>query len=86
MLERERIIEIVVAVAVVFAMLGAMVAIGSTYGADDSVLSPDGAELLVGAIIGFIFLLLGVGLALAFVLNEPGEGLEDDDADAKSTA
>jgi len=84
MLERERIIEIVVAVAVVIAMLGAMIAIGSTYGGDDSVLSPDGAELLVGAIIGFIFLLLGVGLALAFVLNEPGEGLEDDDADAKS--
>ncbi|EMA38234.1 DUF7472 family protein [Halobiforma nitratireducens] len=88
MLERERIIEIVVAVSSVFLMLGVMIGIGLEYGADNSLLSPDGAELLVGAIIGFIFLLTAVGIGLAYVMNEPGDGLEDDadDADAKSAA
>ncbi|THE66739.1 hypothetical protein D8Y22_01035 [Salinadaptatus halalkaliphilus] len=86
MLERERLIEIVVAVSVVVIMLGTMIAIGSTYSAsDDSVLTPDGAEMLVGAIIGFIILLTGVGIGLAYILNEPGDGLEED-AEASSTA
>jgi len=83
MLERERIIEIVVAVAAVLVMIGAMLWIGTTYGSDNGVLTTDGAELLVGVIVGFIFLLLAVGLGLAFVMNEPGEGLEDD-TDAQS--
>ncbi|ARS89607.1 DUF7472 family protein [Natrarchaeobaculum aegyptiacum] len=82
MLERERIIEIVVAVAAVFVMIGAMLWIGTTYGGDNGVLTTDGAEVLVGAMVGFIVLLLGVGLVLAYVMNEP-EGF-DDDADAQS--
>ncbi|MDQ2051821.1 hypothetical protein RBH26_15185 [Natronolimnohabitans sp. A-GB9] len=84
MLERERIIEIVVAVAAVLLMLGTMAFIGSEYGGDNGVLSPEGGELLVGAIIGFIFLLLGVGIALAFVLNDPEDGLDDTDAETGS--
>ena len=86
MLDREQIIEIVVAVAAVLVMLGTMLVIGDTYGGDDSILQPDGGEILVGAIVGFILLLTLVGIVLAFVMNEPGEGLEDDDADAQSTA
>ena len=78
MLEREQIIELVVAVSVVFIMLGAMVAVGSTYGGDDSVITPDGAELLVGVIVGFIVLLTAVGIGLAFVMNDAEDGLEDD--------
>ncbi len=78
MLERERLIEIVVAVGIVFAMLGAMVAIGTTYGSENGILSPDAADLLVGAIVGFILLSTAIGIALAFALNEPGEGLEDE--------
>lgn len=84
MLERERIIEIVVAVTAVFLMLGVMISIGSQYGSDNGTLSPEGGEMLVGAIVGFIFLMTAVGLVLAYVMNEPGEGLEDDDADAGS--
>ncbi|WP_049928808.1 DUF7472 family protein [Halopiger goleimassiliensis] len=86
MLDREQIIQIVVAVTAVFAMLGTMYVIGTTYGGDTGTLSSDGAELLVGAIVGFIFLLTAAGLVLAYVMNEPGEGLEDDDVDAQSTA
>ncbi|RQH01006.1 DUF7472 family protein [Natrarchaeobius oligotrophus] len=87
MLDREQLIEIVVAVSAIFLMLGVMFHIGSTYGGDNGVLTPDGAELLVGAIVGFVFLLTAVGIGLAFLLNEPGAGLEDDeDADAQSPA
>ncbi|ELY55771.1 DUF7472 family protein [Natronolimnohabitans innermongolicus] len=71
MLERERIIEIVVSVTAVFIMLGVMWSIGTEYAGDDSILTPEGGELLVGAIVGFIFLLLVIGVALAFLLNDP---------------
>ena len=80
MLERERIIEIVVAVGAVLVMLGVMVMIGSEYGTEDSTLSMDGGEMLVIAIVGFIFLLTIVGVGLAFLLNDP-ETSDEDDAD-----
>ncbi|AGB39616.1 DUF7472 family protein [Natronococcus occultus] len=85
MLERERIIEIVVAVSSVFLMLGAMMFIGSEYGGADSALSPEGGELLVGVIVGFILLLTAVGFVLAYLLNDPADGL-DEDADAQNAA
>lgn len=86
MLERDRIIEIVVAVSTVFLMLGAMIGIGSEYGGDNGALTTEGGEILVFAIIGFILLLTLVGIALAFVMNEPGDGLETDDTETKSSA
>ena len=72
MLERDRIIEIVVAVLVVFTMIGAMVYIGSIDG-DDSTLTPEGGEMLVLAIVGFIFLVTLVGVVLAYMMNDPPE-------------
>ncbi|MXV62946.1 hypothetical protein GS429_12880 [Natronorubrum sp. JWXQ-INN-674] len=87
MLDRDQIIEIVVAVSSVLLMLGVMMNIGAEYGSANGGLTPDGAELLVGAIVGFILLLTVVGIGLAYVMNEPGDGLEaDDDADAKNAA
>ncbi|AFZ72690.1 DUF7472 family protein [Natronobacterium gregoryi] len=86
MLERERIIEIVVAVFAVALMIGVMIGIGSIHGGHDSVLSSEGAELLVWAIVGFIVLLTAVGVGLAYVMNEPGDGLEDEDAETQSPA
>lgn len=88
MLERERIIEIVVAISAVLLMLGAMIGIGSQYTADGETMSAEGGELLVIAIVGFILLLTAVGFALAFLLNDPEDGLEteDDDPDAQSAA
>ncbi|MWV41713.1 hypothetical protein [Natrialba sp. INN-245] len=86
MLDREQLIEIVVSVSSIVVMLGAMIYIGTEYGTDTGVLQPDGAELLVWTIVGFIFLLTAVGIALAFVLNDPEDGLEDDDADTQSAA
>lgn len=76
MLERERIIEIVVAVAAVFLMLGSMVAIGSQYGSANSTLSSQGGQMLVGVIIGFIFLLTAIGIGLAYALNDSEDDVE----------
>lgn len=78
MLERERIIEIVVAVSSVAVMIGTMVYIGSTYSGSNNALSPEGGELLVAAIVGFVFLLVAVGIVLAYALNDPRDGLEDE--------
>lgn len=70
MLEREQLIEIVVAVAAVFLMLAAMVAIGASYGAENSTLSPQGGQMLIGVIIGFVVLMTAIGVGLAYILNE----------------
>ncbi|GAB7019166.1 hypothetical protein [Halostagnicola sp. A-GB9-2] len=78
MLERERIIEIIVAVFSVAVMIGTMVHIGSTYSGTNNALSPEGGEMLVAAIVGFVFLLVAVGIVLAYVLNDPEDGLEDE--------
>ncbi|WP_254521600.1 DUF7472 family protein [Natrinema caseinilyticum] len=75
MLDREQIIEIVVSVGAVLFMLAAMVYVGSTYGID-STLSPEGGWMLVWVIAGFILLLTAVGIGLAYMLNEPEDGLE----------
>ena len=84
MLERDRIIEIIAAVSAVVLMLAAMYWIGTTYGsADAGGLEAEGGELLVGAIIGFIVLLLFVGIGLAFALNDPEDGLEDEEAETE---
>ncbi|GAB3666928.1 DUF7472 family protein [Halopiger thermotolerans] len=85
--EREQLIEIVTAVSAVLLMLGAMVFIGIAYGGESGVLRPSGAHLLVGVIVGFIVLMTAVGVGLAYVLNDPEDGLENDDevdADAES--
>ncbi len=79
MLERERIIEIIVAVSSVFLMLGIMMSIGTNYGDSGATLSTEGGELLVAAIIGFILLLTVVGIGLAFALNPSEDGAESDD-------
>lgn len=86
MLARERIIEIVVAVTAVFLMIGTMYGIGLTYGADEGGLSAEGGEMLVGVIVAFIVLLTIMGLALAFVTNEPEDESEDEDPNAGTTA
>lgn len=86
--EREQLIEIGVSVSAVVVMLSAMLWVGTTYGGRNGVLQPDGAEILVYVIIGFIFLMTAVGIALAFLLNEPEDGLEgesDDEVEAQST-
>lgn len=80
-LERERIVEAVVAVAVTALMFGAMFVIGSNYGGEDGGLSATGGEMLVYAIIGFIVLLTVLGVGLAYTLNEP-ESEETNAADA----
>ncbi len=81
MVEREQIIEIVVAVTAVFLMIGTMVGIGVNYGGEGGTLSEAGGEMLVGAIVGFVVLMTLVGIALAFALNDP-----DDGSDSQNTA
>ncbi|ELY88364.1 DUF7472 family protein [Natrialba taiwanensis] len=84
MLEREKLIELVVAVSTVLLLLGAMVAIGVTYGGDDGVLTPDGARLLVGAIVGFILLVTSAGFGVAYALNDPEDGDGDNDFETQN--
>ncbi len=84
MLERERLIEIVFAVVAVALMLATMIWIGTTYGGEGGVLTEEGGEMLVGAIVGFILLLTLVGFGLAFALNDPPGA--DDDADSRGVA
>ncbi|WP_255169169.1 DUF7472 family protein [Natrononativus amylolyticus] len=86
MLERERIIEIVVAVTAVALMIGVMVGIGTNYTVNDTELTAEGGEMLVGAIIGFIILLTFIGVGLAYALNDPEDGLEEEDAETKNAA
>lgn len=80
MLERDRIVEIVAAVFAVVAMLVTMYWIGTTYG-NGTGLGTEGGELLVVSIVGFVVLLTAVGVGLAYSLNDPGEGIEDDEND-----
>ncbi len=82
MLERDRIIEIVAAVASVIVMLGAMTWIGFTYG-NEQYLGDEGAPMMIGAIVGFIILVTLVGVGLAYTISDPTPPGEDDaDADA----
>ena len=81
MVERESLIEIVVSVGAVLLMLAAMFGIGSSYGAPNSTLSPQGGQMLVAVIVGFILLMTAVGVALAYLLNESENGLEADGGD-----
>ncbi|ELZ19216.1 hypothetical protein C476_12181 [Natrinema limicola JCM 13563] len=74
MVERESLIEIVVSVGAVVAMLAAMFAIGSSYGAANSTLSSQGGQMLVWVIVGFILLMTAVGVALAYLLNDSNDG------------
>lgn len=89
-LERERIVEAGVAVAVTGLMFVAMFFIGSNYSGDDGGLSPTGGEMLVYAIVGFIVVLTVVGVGLAYTMNDPkseetGAG-DADEQDGGSTA
>ena len=82
MLERARIIEIVVAVGVVLVMLAAMVWVGQTYG--NGGLGEEGADAMLATIVGFILLISAAGVALAFMLSDPTP--EDEDESDVETA
>ena len=77
MLGREQLIEIVVAVAAVALMIGALIAVGTSFGTDGN-LSAEGGTALVGVITGFVFLMTAVGVALAYALNDPADADADD--------
>lgn len=68
-MERERLIEIVVSVTAVGIMFGLLYFIGAEY-TDGNTLSTTGGELLVYAIIAFIFLMSAVGVVLAYTVSE----------------
>ncbi|UTF53902.1 DUF7472 family protein [Natronosalvus rutilus] len=69
MLERERLIEIGIAIPMVAIMIGAMMVVGENHKTNGT-LTPEGGQLLVGTIIGFVVLMLAVGIALAYVTND----------------
>jgi len=63
-IERETVVEIAVSVAAVALFVAVIVGIGATYGTP-SELSDTGALALVGAIVGFVFLMTGIGYFLS---------------------
>lgn len=74
MLERERLIEILVAVGAVGSMIAALYVVGTNYsetvnGQHD--LTATGGELAVFAIVGFILLLAVVGVVLMYSVTLP---------------
>lgn len=82
--DREQLIEIGAAAATVIVMIATLLWIGTTYGGEDGTLSADGGQVLVGVIVGFIFLLTAVGVVLAYVLNDPEDDLEPGDSEGNS--
>lgn len=86
MLERDQVLEVVSSVFAVAVMIGAMYWIGTNYSTDGATFTPEGGQLLVGAIVGFIVLMTAIGVALAFALNGPEDGLEDDESETLETA
>ncbi|AHG00556.1 hypothetical protein HALLA_18955 [Halostagnicola larsenii XH-48] len=78
MLERDSLIETGAAILSVLLMVSTMVYIGTTYSGSNGELSADGGQMLVAAIVGFVIFLTGVGVVLAYTLNDPEDGLEND--------
>lgn len=79
-LERERILEILVAVPGVLAFIGVLVYLGSEF--NDESLSQEGGLMLVAAIAGFVLVMSIVGIGLAYLKNPASE---DESADADAT-
>lgn len=69
MLERERVIEIVVSVVAVGIMFALLYLIGAEYG-NGAELGTEGGELLVYLIVGFVFLMSATGVILAYTVSE----------------
>lgn len=61
-IERETLVEIAVATVAVVLFVGALVVVGTTYGAPD--LSSEGGIALVAVIFGFVLLMTVVGVFL----------------------
>lgn len=80
MIERERLIEIVVAVGAVLSMFATLYLVGSNYsetvdGQQD--LTATGGELVVYAIAGFVLLLAVLGVVLMYTVTEAEAGNGD---------
>ncbi|WP_256393123.1 DUF7472 family protein [Natronoarchaeum rubrum] len=63
-LDREQKIDIAVSIGALALMIGSMMAIGATY-STDSGLTTQGGQMLVGALIVFIFVMAAIGYVLA---------------------
>lgn len=66
-IERERLIEIVVSIAVVLVFVGVLVAIGLHFDGDN--LPPEGGLAIIVAITVFVLVMAAVGVGLAYYLN-----------------
>lgn len=85
MLPRERLVEIVVAVAGVGAMVLALYLIGRRYGSVEDghrVLDATGGELIVFSIAAFVLLMAAAGLFLLRTVTVPEAESDDGNGDA----
>jgi len=62
-MEEDTVVEIAVSVVAVLLFVGAVVEVGSAFGADG--LTESGALALIGVVFGFIVLMTGIGYYLA---------------------
>lgn len=63
--ERETVVEIVVAVGTVGLFVALIVGVGIAYGGTENALTETGALALVGAIVLFVLVMAGVGVGLS---------------------
>jgi len=71
-IDRQTIVEIVVAVIPVFGLASAIYVIGTSYTQGEA-LTPDGGLYIVVGLVAFIFVMAGVGYWLASTDFEEGE-------------
>ncbi|NHN43564.1 hypothetical protein G9C85_18250 [Halorubellus sp. JP-L1] len=78
-MDRQDWIELVVSIGAVLVMLAVMVVIGTTYGDAQGILTAEGGFVLAGAVMFFVFFMVGVGYALAY-FGKPDD--EDENGNA----
>jgi hypothetical protein len=72
-MDRQDWIELAVSIGAVLVMLAVMVVIGTMYGDSQGVLTVEGGFALAGAVMFFVFFMVGIGYGLAYFMKPDDE-------------